>query len=129
MHGIKEIGRVPTSGGVKTAVHAFQNNIYLITAEHDANSANDTFEGSTLYKLVEHHGKLALEKIQVLNVIEPNDVQFWDHQDEVSYFLSEYLRLTRLLFKFLFFQCSRQTLQYTEFFWFLVLFGNRIEYG
>lgn len=80
-------------GGIKSAVHTFKKSIYIITAEHEAQNSFDTFKGSTLYKMTESRGRIILEKIQILNVIEPNDVQFWEHQDNVRYLISIYLKI------------------------------------
>ncbi|KAK6626302.1 hypothetical protein RUM43_006613 [Polyplax serrata] len=82
MHGITEMGRVQVSGGLKTAIYSYRNTMYLITAEHDAKEYPDSFQGSTLFRLMEDRGRIVMEKIQILNVVEPNDIQFWEHQDQ-----------------------------------------------
>lgn len=84
MHGITEMGRVQVSGGLKTAIYSYRNTMYLITAEHDAKEYPDSFQGSTLFRLMEDRGRIVMEKIQILNVVEPNDIQFWEHQDQVG---------------------------------------------
>lgn len=77
------MGRVPVLGGIVAEVYFYKNNSYVITAEYSAKNTPDLFQGSTLYKIVQRHGVFSFEKIQVLNVLSPVDVKFWEHQNEV----------------------------------------------